>query len=665
MDRRRLLIITAAMPVAAVLPATRTAWANGDPGPGPTPPPPPPLGPPVTVGVEPIEGPDAVYLPLGPGTANDVETAKLILRLLLTNSGMADLTITKISFSFPGSGVPTKDMQGVDLVLGDAGVLTPGQAKWWSNGSVTLADNSAVKNQVYLDLPVPGTVRVNIYASGYLYPTSVTLPLAPYQLGHPLPFDINDFRPGECLSAIGDHWANGGGAGSQIYAHDVGVVGWDSNLNAWSALIPTSAGKATADQLPQDFRAWNLPIRAVADGTVLDAYDGLDDNTVIGQFPSPTPNPVGGNNVWLSHPDGTRTWYTHMRKGSLTVAIGQNVTAGQIIGHLGNSGNTTGPHIHLETRKYISTNPLRPWVLRDAWMIEQSANTPWNPQSPLWVNGDGFGIPNKGMLIWPSKNLPLWYRANLHDFIEYDWPPHHWNELLDHVKVSGYQPVAISPYQIGESVSFAAVFRPAGRLGFRVGFSLTASEFAASAEAMRRDGLRPVSLASHVEREVRYTAVWTQEPGPAWTWYQGVSLDEHRRQLEVLTASGYHPVNVSIVAPGDRPQVCAFYTNEKVGSFAAPTLLSFAELAGAVEDNARAGRQLTHLNAVGIAREPRFSAVFLTPAAAGGEARFKHGLSSGELFAELDAVRDRRYLTQAFAGYELEGKPAFTVAWYQ
>ncbi|HCT77925.1 MAG TPA: hypothetical protein DGG94_16480 [Micromonosporaceae bacterium] len=656
MDRRRLLIVTAALPVAGVLSNAPAAWANGDLPPGDTQPPP---GPPITVTVEPIEGPDAVYLPLAPGTINDVERAKLVLRLLITNNAAASLTISKISFSFPGSGIPAKAMQGVDLVLGDGGVLTPGQAKWWSNGSVTLADDTKVKNQVYLDLPVPATVRVHVYASGYLYPVVVTLPLAPYQIGHSLPFDIADLRPGECISAVGDHWANGGAPGPQIYAHDVGVIGWDDNANAWSGLLPYAVGTPNEDLLLQDFRAWNLPIRAVADGTVISALDGMDDNTVIGQFPDPTPSPVGGNQVWLAHADGTRTYYTHLRKGTVAVANGDTVTAGQIVGRLGNSGNTTGPHIHLEVRKYVSTNPLRPWVLRDAWLIERAANTPWNPQSQLWVNGNGLGIPNKEMLIWPSKWAPVWYRPHIPEFIEYDWPPHHWTKLLDRTHDSGYHAVAISPYQVDGKALFSAVFRPAGRVAQKVSFALTAAEFAAESAALRRDGYRMVSLASHVEGEVRYTAIWSRDAGPASTSYQGVGLDEHRKQLEALTANGFRPVNVSIVAPDGTPQVSAFYVKDDSRSFAAPYLLTESDYLKAVQENARAGRQVTHVSAVTYAGRPHFSAVFQQSA----DGHFKHGLTSAQLFTELDGQRGGSYLTQALAGYEVDGRAAFTANW--
>ena len=41
-----------------------------------------------------------------------------------------------------------------------------------------------------------------------------------------------------------------------------------------------------------DYRIWNKPVRAVADGTVESWSDGMDDNMVLGEFPDPTPSPV-------------------------------------------------------------------------------------------------------------------------------------------------------------------------------------------------------------------------------------------------------------------------------------------------------------------------------------------------------------------------------------
>lgn len=55
-----------------------------------------------------------------------------------------------------------------------------------------------------------------------------------------------------------------------------------------------------------------------------------------------------GNKVVVTHDDGTETWYAHL--STITVALGQEVVAGQQIGTVGATGNVTGPHLHLEVR---------------------------------------------------------------------------------------------------------------------------------------------------------------------------------------------------------------------------------------------------------------------------------------------------------------------------
>jgi murein DD-endopeptidase MepM/ murein hydrolase activator NlpD len=55
-----------------------------------------------------------------------------------------------------------------------------------------------------------------------------------------------------------------------------------------------------------------------------------------------------GNRVIITHADGTETWYCHMN--DFAVSSGEEVEAGETIGHIGITGNTTGPHLHLEVR---------------------------------------------------------------------------------------------------------------------------------------------------------------------------------------------------------------------------------------------------------------------------------------------------------------------------
>lgn len=63
-----------------------------------------------------------------------------------------------------------------------------------------------------------------------------------------------------------------------------------------------------------------------------------------------------GNYVMLSHADGSVTLYGHM--SSLAVSAGQTVNQGDVIGYVGSTGNSTGPHLHFEVR--INGSPVDP-----------------------------------------------------------------------------------------------------------------------------------------------------------------------------------------------------------------------------------------------------------------------------------------------------------------
>ena len=76
------------------------------------------------------------------------------------------------------------------------------------------------------------------------------------------------------------------------------------------------------------------PIRAAADGTV--TYAGRK-----GSY---------GNLVVIDHGNGVQTYYAHGVNGSIRVKAGQYVSQGQQIMGVGSTGNSTGPHLHLEVR---------------------------------------------------------------------------------------------------------------------------------------------------------------------------------------------------------------------------------------------------------------------------------------------------------------------------
>jgi murein DD-endopeptidase MepM/ murein hydrolase activator NlpD len=58
----------------------------------------------------------------------------------------------------------------------------------------------------------------------------------------------------------------------------------------------------------------------------------------------------------IDHGGGMGTLYGH--QSSIAVAVGQNVAAGTIIGYVGSTGNSTGPHLHFEVR--LGGTPVDP-----------------------------------------------------------------------------------------------------------------------------------------------------------------------------------------------------------------------------------------------------------------------------------------------------------------
>lgn len=97
------------------------------------------------------------------------------------------------------------------------------------------------------------------------------------------------------------------------------------------------------------------PVVAAADGTVIASNSSCTHNW--GKSYSCGCGGGYGNYVMISHAGGKMTVYGHLT--SLTVSTGQSVSRGQIIGYVGSTGNSTGPHLHYECRlNGVRYNPM-------------------------------------------------------------------------------------------------------------------------------------------------------------------------------------------------------------------------------------------------------------------------------------------------------------------
>jgi murein DD-endopeptidase MepM/ murein hydrolase activator NlpD len=84
------------------------------------------------------------------------------------------------------------------------------------------------------------------------------------------------------------------------------------------------------------------PIKAAFDGTISFQGDGAG----------------YGNLVKIAHPDGRETRYAHMSKFAANTSVGSGVKAGEVIGYIGTTGLSTGPHLHFEV--YLAGQAIDP-----------------------------------------------------------------------------------------------------------------------------------------------------------------------------------------------------------------------------------------------------------------------------------------------------------------
>lgn len=121
---------------------------------------------------------------------------------------------------------------------------------------------------------------------------------------------------------------------------------------------------------------------AIGAGIVVDCNDGVRNQ------PNGVPAGSGAPSNWIilrfTFPDGPHkgktgfAYYQHMNKG-LKVKRGQRVKRGQLLGYSGNSGNTSGPHLHLTVLKpgYTMTNATRYTYLSKPSMVVWTPAEAW------------------------------------------------------------------------------------------------------------------------------------------------------------------------------------------------------------------------------------------------------------------------------------------------
>jgi len=139
----------------------------------------------------------------------------------------------------------------------------------------------------------------------------------------------------------------------------------------------------------EQYFAYRAKVSSVANGKVVFVLDGL---------PEQTPNAdivgvertldFGGNLVVVRIGHGVYAHYNHLQPGSIGVQKGEHVKTGQLLGKLGNSGNSTGPHLHfgLSSGSESLTSDSLPFVF-DRYTWAGSVDLEKSPLPNLHIEG--------------------------------------------------------------------------------------------------------------------------------------------------------------------------------------------------------------------------------------------------------------------------------------
>ena len=143
--------------------------------------------------------------------------------------------------------------------------------------------------------------------------------------------------------------------------HALDIVGLN-NLGMRSSSI---SGGSDLD----NYVIYGEPVYSPIDGKILIAVDKYDDQTP----PKTDVENIAGNHILIER-NGIEILLAHFKKGSIAVKKGNIVTTNTLLGQVGNSGNTSEPHLHIHVEKGGETNTILngiaiPFTINEQYLV--------------------------------------------------------------------------------------------------------------------------------------------------------------------------------------------------------------------------------------------------------------------------------------------------------
>ena len=238
------------------------------------------------------------------------------------------------------------------------------------------------------------------------------------------PIHANDLKPGERIVTV----VHATGGGPQTGAKDLRILRRVAD-NDWKFLKENT----TDETINSNYLIYNRPVYAMASGTVIGCWRNAPENTGHTKRPEIATGKIllQGNHLWIKQDDGNIALYAHAPTGDIpaslcpnnavfltgtalggpiwtqpeaTVANGAHITAGQLLYHVGNSGNSSEPHLHVHIVN--TSNTWQPMKFARGMWTSFSNNTA-SLNGP-WTALNGSALPMATILVWPPHPIGNW-----------------------------------------------------------------------------------------------------------------------------------------------------------------------------------------------------------------------------------------------------------------
>jgi hypothetical protein len=330
--------------------------------------------------------------------------AHLVYELAMTNFSSGDVAIRKLEILGNGAVLQTLDAAAVAQRLQPAGLrestaTLPKSTHALLFLNVSLAEGAQIPHELSHRIDIQASAappgHQNISESG----ATVTVDRQPVvEIAPPLRGE-RYISADSCCDAVRHTRAampiDGRAWISQRYAVD------------WEQLTANGAIYSGPREKLESYPIFGQPALAVADAVVASITDGAPEQTP-GQYPTNiSPAAADGNSVILDLGQHRYALYAHLQPGSIKVRPGDHVKLGQVLGLVGDSGNSVVPHLHFQVSNRpssMASNGL-PYEIREFQITGHVAGTEASDKTAAFDKSESDGTPLLVSPITPPETV--------------------------------------------------------------------------------------------------------------------------------------------------------------------------------------------------------------------------------------------------------------------